>query len=58
MTKMVSCGSTAAATARISSKSAASWRWRPLVSTMIRSHFCSRNRRTPSAAMRAGSVSV
>ena len=58
ITKMVMSGLTLSLTCRISSNSESSCLWRPLVSTMIRSFFSSLKRATPSAAMRAGSVST
>mmetsp|Transcript_7649 Transcript_7649/g.32491 ORF Transcript_7649/g.32491 Transcript_7649/m.32491 type:complete len:352 (-) Transcript_7649:724-1779(-) len=58
MTKMVISGLTASATERISSNNESSCLCLPLVSTMIKSFFSSVNRRTPSNAILAGSVST
>mmetsp|Transcript_11130 Transcript_11130/g.26893 ORF Transcript_11130/g.26893 Transcript_11130/m.26893 type:complete len:344 (-) Transcript_11130:444-1475(-) len=54
----VSSGCTASSIWRISSNSAASCRWRPLVSTSMRSQPSARHVRTPSRATRTGSVCV
>ena len=57
-TKITFWGSIAARISCISSKSAASCLWRPLVSTMITSYFSALNCSTPSVAMRTGSASL